>query len=274
MVAAVHSRWIEAAGRRLAWLEAGAGWPVILLHAFPFKAELWRAQLDAVPAGWRFIAPDLRGFGRAPLRRLEVEGGAAALTVDDYAADVLALMDALKIDDAVIGGLSMGGYVAFAMFRMAPRRFAGMILADTRPQADTAQARGARAELRALLAERGSSAVAGQMLPKLFSPAAPVDVVAAGRQMIESADPAAIDAAIGALMERPDSTPDLPRMTHGTLVIAGEEDAITPVADARAMQSAIPRSTLTVIPGAGHLSNLERPEIFSRALADFLAGHL
>jgi len=99
-------------------------------------------------------------------------------------------------------------------------------------------------------------------------------VVAAGRQMIESADAAAIDAAIGALMERPDSTPDLPRMTRGTLVIVGEDDAITPVADARAMQSAIPRSTLTVIPGAGHLSNLERPEIFSRALGDFLAGHL
>lgn len=274
MVAAVHSRSIEAAGRRLSWLEAGAGWPVILLHAFPFKAEMWRAQLDAVPAGWRFIAPDLRGFGRAPVLRLKLEDGAAPLTVDDYAADVLALMDALKLDDAVIGGLSMGGYVAFAMFRMAPGRFAGMILADTRPQADTPQARGARAEMRALLAERGSSAVADQMLPKLFSPAAAADVVAAGRQMIESADPAAIDAAIGALMERPDSTPDLPRMTRGTLVIAGEEDAITPVADARAMQSAIPRSTLTVIPGAGHLSNLERPEIFSRALADFLAGHL
>ena len=274
MSVAVTERFIETGGRRLAWLEAGAGWPVILLHAFPFKAEMWRAQLDAVPAGWRFIAPDLRGFGRAPVLRLKVEDGAAPPTVADYAADVFALMDTLKLDDAVIGGLSMGGYVAFAMFRLAPGRFAGMILADTRSQADTPQARAARVQLRALLAERGPSAVADQMLPKLFSPSAPPDVVAAGRQMIESADPAAIDAAIVALMERPDSTPDLPRMTRGTLVIAGEEDAITPVADARAMQSAIPRSTLTVIPGAGHLSNLERPEIFSRALADFLAGHL
>jgi pimeloyl-ACP methyl ester carboxylesterase len=267
-------RFLETGGRRLAWLEAGAGWPVILLHAFPFKAEMWRAQLDAVPPGWRFIAPDLRGFGRAHLLRLKVEDAAPPLTVDDYAGDVSALMDALKIDDAVIGGLSMGGYVAFALFRQAPGRFAGMILADTRPQADTPQARAARVQLRALLAERGPAAVADQMLPKLFSPSAAAETVAAGRQLIESADPAAIDAAIGALMTRPDSTPDLPRMTRGTLVIVGEEDAITPVADARAMQSAIPRSTLTVIPGAGHLSNLERPEIFSRALGDFLAGHL
>jgi pimeloyl-ACP methyl ester carboxylesterase len=274
MVAAVHSRSIEAAGRRLAWLEAGAGWPVILLHAFPFKADMWRPQLEAVPSGWRFIAPDLRGFGRAHLLRLKVEDGAPPLTVDDYAADVSVLMDALKLDDAVIGGLSMGGYVAFALFRQSPARFAGMILADTRPQADTPQAREARLQLRALLAAGGPSAVADQVLPKLLSPSAAPETVAAARQMIESADPAAIDAAIGALMARPDSTPDLPRMTRGTLVIVGEDDAITPAADARAMQNAIPRSTLTVIPGAGHLSNLERPDIFSRALGDFLAGHL
>lgn len=274
MVSEVHSRSIETGARRLAWLEAGAGWPVILLHAFPLNSEMWRLQLEAVPAGWRFIAPDLRGFGRAHLRRLMVEDGAPTLTVGDYGADVVALMDALEIDDAVIGGLSMGGYVAFAMFRQAPGRFAGMILADTRPQADTAQGREARVQMRALLAERGPSAIAEQMLPKLFSSSAPPDVVAAARQMIESADRAAIDAAIGALMSRPDSTPDLARMTRGTLVIVGGDDVITPVSDARAMQSAIPRSTLTVIPGAGHLSNLERPDIFSRGLADFLAGHL
>src|SRR5918995_879513 len=169
----ITERFLETGGRRLAWLEAGAGWPVILLHAFPLKAEMWRPQLEAVPAGWRFIAPDLRGFGRAHLRRLMVEDGAPTLAVADYAADVLALMDALEIDDAVIGGLSMGGYVTFAMFRQAPARFAGMILADTRSQADTAQGREARVQLRALLAERGPSVVADQMLPKLFSPSAP-----------------------------------------------------------------------------------------------------
>lgn len=274
MSTAVLSRSLETAGRRLAWLESGAGWPLILLHAFPFRADMWRPQLEAVPASWRFIAPDLRGFGRAHLLRLKVEAGAPPLTVDDYAADVSALMDALEIDDAVIGGLSMGGYVAFAMFRQAPGRFAGMILADTRPQADTPQGREARVQMRALLAERGPSAIADEMLPKLFSASAPPETVAAGRQMIETADAAAIDAAIGALMERPDSTLDLARMTRGTLVIVGEHDTITPVTDARAMQGAIPRSALTVIPGAGHMSNLERPEIFSRALADFLAGHL
>src|SRR5688500_699179 len=129
---------------------------------------MWRPQLEAVPEGWRFVAPDLRGFGRSHLLRVKVEDAAPALTVHDYAEDVCVLMDVLGMDDAFIGGLSMGGYVAFAMFRLSPERFSGMILADTRPQADTPQGREARVQMRALLAHRGPSGVADQMLPKLF----------------------------------------------------------------------------------------------------------
>src|SRR6185436_13611706 len=150
---------MEIGGRRLAYLEAGAGWPVILLHAFPLKADMWRAQLESVPQGWRFIAPDLRGFGRF----LPPEGG--RITMDDYAADVLALMDGLELDDAVIGGLSMGGYVAFAMYRQAPRRFTGLVLADTRSQADTPQARQVREQTRELVRTDGPRALAEQSLP-------------------------------------------------------------------------------------------------------------
>src|SRR5450830_907327 len=113
-----------------------------LLHAFPLTADMWRPQLEQVPQGWRFIAPDLRGFGRA--QSLPPKGG-RQITMDDYAQDVCALMDGLKIGEAVIGGLSMGGYVAFALHRQSPSRFTGLVLADTRSQADTPLGRDGRA---------------------------------------------------------------------------------------------------------------------------------
>jgi pimeloyl-ACP methyl ester carboxylesterase len=152
-----------------------------------------------------------------------------------------------------------------------------MILADTRPQVDTPQARAGRARLRDVLAKEGPRGVADQMLPKLLAEASRRegnDALREARTMIEGAEPAAIDAAIGAMIGRPDSTLLLPRISCATLVVVGEYDKITPAAEAAAMQRAIPRSTLTVIPGAGHLSNLEQPEAFSRALGDFLLAHL
>jgi pimeloyl-ACP methyl ester carboxylesterase len=268
----IRERSMETARGRMAWLEAGAGWPVVLLHGFPLTADMWRPQLEAVPDGWRFIAPDFRGFGRF----LPPSGG-GDLTMDDYAADVFALMDSLELDDAVIGGLSMGGYVTFAMHRLGPARFTGMILADTRPQADTPQGRDGRVKLRAVLGDEGPRGVAAQMLPKLLGEEARqegADALRETRRMIEQSAPAAIDAAIGALMGRPDSTPGLPAIACPTLVLVGEHDEITPVADAEAMQRLIPRAALCVIPGAGHLSSLEQPAVFSRGLADFLVARL
>lgn len=264
----VSEHRMQTSRGRMAWLEAGAGWSVLLLHAFPLSAEMWRPQLERVPDGWRFIAPDFRGFGRSPLPP------GAAVGVDDYAADIGDLMDYLELDDAVIAGLSMGGYVAFAMYRQVPARFTGLVLADTRATPDTAEGRAARTRMRERLARGGPRAVADEMLPKLLSGHADAALVAHVRGMIESADPAGLDAAIAAMMDRPDSTPDLTRIACATLVTAGEHDPITPVADHDAMQRAIPRSTLVVIPGAGHLSSLEQPDAFSRAIGDFLLSHL
>lgn len=251
----------------MTWIEAGAGWPVILVHGFPLDAEIWRPQLAAVPQGWRYIAPDLRGFGAGP-----PADGAASM--DGYAADLEAFMDALALESAVIGGLSMGGYATFALQRRAAARITALILADTRAQADTPAGRDARAQMRAMLAEKGTAGVAAQMLPKLFSADASTEAIDAVRQMIESQRAEGVHAAIGAMMDRPDSTRDLDRIACATLVVVGEADAITPVADSEAMQRAIPRSTLTVIPGAGHLANVEQPEAFSRALEDFLRSAL
>jgi 3-oxoadipate enol-lactonase len=254
-------------GRTTRYLEAGSGQPVILIHAFPLNADMWRPQLDRVPGGWRCIAPDLRGFGGSAL------DSAASLTMDDYAADVAALMDALALDRAVIGGLSMGGYVTFALFRLAPERFAGVVLADTRSQADTDDGVRTRLALLELLRTKGTSAVATEVLPKLLGETTRrerPEVVAEARRLIESNSAAAIEAAIHALIGRPDSTSDLASIRRPTLVIVGDEDAITPLADGEQLHGAIAASELSVIPHAGHLSNLEAPEAFSTALGAFL----
>ncbi len=255
-------------GRATRYLEAGRGRPLLLLHAFPFNADMWQAQIDHVPDGWRFIAPDLRGFGAGTP---EVD---ALLTMDAYAGDVVALMDALGIETAVIGGLSMGGYVTFALFRQAPGRFAGVVLADTKAQADTPEGQAGRRATSELLRGRGVSAVVDTLLPKLVGETTHRErpqVLAEARRIMEANQPDAIDAALHALINRPDSTPDLRRISCPALVIVGQEDTVTPAADAELLACSIPRAELVVLPRVGHLSNLEAPEGFSSALARFLS---
>jgi pimeloyl-ACP methyl ester carboxylesterase len=258
---------VNARGRQTRVLEGGAGQALVLLHAFPLSADMWRAQIDRAPEGWRLVAPDLRGFG----------AGAAPegpRTVDDYAADVLALMDTLSIDRAVIGGLSMGGYVTFAMFRLAPERFAGVVLANTKAPGDTEEGRAARRAMSGTVRTAGVRAVAETLLPRLVGETTRRErpaVMERVRAMMESNSAAAIDAAIHALMNRPDSTPALGRITCPALVIAGQEDSLTPLSDAELLASSIGGAELAVLPRAGHLSNVEAPDLFSDALAGFLS---
>jgi pimeloyl-ACP methyl ester carboxylesterase len=272
----VREHVVSLNGLRMRYLEGGAGWPVILIHAFPLNADMWRPQLDRAPDGWHFIAPDLRGFGVSGATRAD-DDRPAITSLSEYADDLEALLNHLKIDEAMIGGLSMGGYVAFALFRQAPERFTGMVLADTKSQADTPEGRAARVSMRTLLAERGPSGVADQMLPKLLSDGTRSSrpaLVEETRRLIVANAPEAIDQAIVAMMGRPDSSPDLANVKVPALVLVGEHDTVTPPADAERLHGAMPRSILTVIPGAGHLSNLERPAEFSRALHDFLVTHM
>jgi 3-oxoadipate enol-lactonase len=266
----VRELTIDAAGRRVRCLEAGAGWPVLLIHAFPLHASMWHPQLERVPPGWRYIAPDMRGFGPRAM------DAAPAETVDDHARDLIALLDALEIDRAAIGGVSMGGYVTFALYRRAPERFTALILADTRASADTDAGKEARRATARLLAELGVGGVVDQMLPKLLgrTSRAARDLENTVRAIALENGPDGVDAAIRSLMTRPDSTPDLPRIGRPTLIVVGEEDDITPVSDAQDMHRQIPRSQLVVIPAAGHLSNLESPAAFSRALTNFLTSNL
>ena len=257
-------------GRDVRFLEAGAGWPVLLLHAFPVNAEMWRPQLERVPEGWRYIAPDVRGFGpeAAP---------SGSFTLDDVAADLAAFLDHLKLDRAVIGGLSMGGYITMALLRRSPERFDGMILADTRAEADSPEGLEGRRQMIELVRAKGPGAVADQMLPKLLSASArerQPELVAFVRNMIESTSSETIAAALGAMMGRPDSTSSLSRVNCPTLILVGADDEVTPEPSARAMENRIERSRVVVLPGAGHLSSLESPDAFSRALSEFLASNM
>jgi pimeloyl-ACP methyl ester carboxylesterase len=260
----------EVNGRRQRYLEAGSGWPLILLHAFPLNADLWRPQLERVTRGWRFLAPDLRGFGPGAVPP-------ASSSMEAIAADVVAFMDALEIDRAVIGGLSMGGYVTMALYRAAPERFTGMVLANTKAAADSVEGRAAREKMAALVEREGPSAVADQMLPKLLgvtSQRARPHLTTLVRRLIESNTANGIAGAIHAIKERPDSMLTLERSAVPGLVITGEEDAIIPVSESEAMARALPRAQLVVLPAAGHLSNFEVPDDFSEALSTFLRANL
>ena len=239
---------------------------LVLLHAFPLNARMWDPQLALAAHGWRVVAPHLRGF----------DGGVTdppASTVDDYAGDVIDLLDALHVEDAVIGGLSMGGYSAFAIFRHAPRYVRGLILADTRSQADTKEGVEGRKRMLQLLADKGPSAVVDEMIPKLLGASTRASQPALGdrvRALALSSPPAAIAGAIRVLMARPDSTPLLGTIHCPTLIVVGEEDTLTPPALSEEMHRAIAGSKLVVVPGAGHLSSFEQPAVFNSAVAEFL----
>jgi pimeloyl-ACP methyl ester carboxylesterase len=285
---------LDLAGRRLSYLDASNASgravnamqavegrqprlpAVLLLHAFPLAAEMWTPQLAAVPSGWRFVAPDLRGFGssapdpEARFSRLQQE-----VSIDDYAGDALALLDHLGIRQAVVCGLSMGGYAALALFRLAPERVRGLVLADTRPDADSPSARAAREQSLDLVERQGVQALADGMLPRLLGrtsrekrPA----VVEAVRRLAAAQSPAAVRPAIVRLMTRPDSTAALADITCPTLVVAGDEDEITGPDVAHQMHGQIANAALALIGHAGHLSNLEQPEAFNEALDRFLAA--
>jgi len=219
----------------------------------------------------RCITPDLRGFGQTPLGR---DDGDPPVTIDRYADDVACLLDAIGVDRAVVGGLSMGGYVALALWRRHRARVRALVLADTRATADDDAAREKRRELIAVARAEGSGAVAERMLVGMVgkstrerSPA----LVEQVRRMLASAPVDGVVAALEAMMARPDSTPLLPTIAVPTLVVVGAEDVLAPEREARAMQGAIPDCRLEVVAGAGHLSNLERPAAFNHVLSEFLA---
>jgi pimeloyl-ACP methyl ester carboxylesterase len=209
----------------------------------------------------------LRGFGESAR---DNPGG-----VDGYADDAAALLDALDVERAVIAGLSMGGYAALAFWRRHRARVRALVLCDTKATADSEAARGARLEMQALVAERGSMAVANQMIAGMVGRTTREknpELVDELHRMMSLAPVQGIVDALDALRTRPDSTPTLATIDVPTLIVVGDEDVLTPVKDARTMHLAITGSRLEVIAGAGHVSNMERPATFNHALSEFLVS--
>lgn len=242
--------------------------PVVLLHAFPLNSAMWDPQVEDLRDRGPLIAPDLAGFGDA-----RVPSDPTAYSVEAYADDVADLLRDQGIGRAVIGGLSMGGYVTFSFLRRHPEMVAGVVLADTRAGADTPEVAARRVHQQRQVAEHGAGELIETSLDLLLSDTTKQhrpEVVARARKIMEQNSPAGIIGGLDAMRRRPDATSELSQIDVPALVIVGADDKTSPPAEAAAIAGAIPNARLAVLAGAGHLSNLEAPADFNRALVSFL----
>lgn len=250
----------------IAFDDIGSGLPVVFLHAFPLNRTMWDPQVTALVGECRCIPIDLRGFGDS--------AASPPYSVDQYADDVVAVLDTLQIQRAVIVGLSLGGYIAFALWRRYRERVRALVLADTRAVADTTDGAARRRELIELAETQGSIAVANAQIAALVGKTTRdkrPDIYDAVHRTIAQAPVDGVVGAIEAMIARPDSTQTLSTIDVPTLIIVGSEDVATPPRDARAMHTAILGSRIEILQQAGHLSNLERPAAFNTVVTEFLA---
>lgn len=260
----------NVSGTRLHYLDAGRGDPpVVLLHAFPLNAGMWEEQIAALSPRWRVLAPDLPGFGPT-----EASADDEA-SIDAWADLVAELVGSLGLGPVVVGGLSMGGYVAFAVRRRHPDLVAALVLADTRAAADTPEVLQRRTDQQQKVADGKADEVLDAMVGTLLSEqtqAERPDVVERARALMGATPPATIVAALEAMKQRADASGELGSIDVPVLVLVGEHDGPSPPSVAQEMAEAVPDGRLEVLPGAGHLSNLEAPEAFNRVLTSFLSG--
>jgi len=259
-------RRITVNGVNLAVDVRGSGPAILFVHGYPLDHSIWAPQLEALE-GWQRIAPDLRGMGASDAPDL-------GYSMATYADDLAALLDALGVERAVLCALSMGGYVTFEFLRRWRSRAAGVILVDTRAEADGPEARRARDAAAAQAREKGAAAIAEAMLPRMLGATTRrehPELVQRVRTLMAGTPVAGIIGALGAMRDRPDSTPLLPTLAElPALVVVGEEDELTPPAGAAALAAALPRARLVTIPHAGHLPTLEHPALVTEAIREFL----
>lgn len=253
----------------IAYDDVGSGLPVVFLHAFPLNRTMWDPQVSALVGESRCIALDFRGLGESKSR--------GPFSMDRYADDVAAVLDTLRIPHAVIVGLSMGGYVAFAFWRRHRERVRALVLSNTRATADNEEAIARRRQLIEIARSQGSTGVANAQIAGLVGKTTREkrpDIYDAMHRMIAQAPIDGVIGAIHALIERPDSTSTCASIDVPTLVITGDEDVITPPKEASKLSAAIRGSRFEVLQGAGHLSNVERPAAFNTVVSEFLASLL
>lgn len=242
----------------------GTGFPVVLIHAFANDGELWKPQIDAFRQRFRIIAPDLRGFGKS----MPTDG--RAVSMDRYADDVIELMDGLKVQRAVIGGISLGGYVAMSLALRFPERTSGLILANTRAGADNPDWTSFREALVAEIEQRGAQAVVDNYGDKPFRNNCPEDIKRYVREMILRQPAAGLASGTRGMAQRLDRLAALVTLRMPTLVISGTEDNYIPSTEGEVMHRAIPGSRFVDIPHAGHLSNIDNADAFNTAMVDFV----
>lgn len=255
-------------GVRTAYKDTGSGAPdVLLVHGFPLNSRMWDPQVAALSERFRSIAPDLRGFGHS-----DAPEDAAAYSMDAYADDLKMLLDHLDVPRVVLVGLSMGGYIAFAFLRKYPDAVSALVLADTRAEADSDEGIRKREAQQSQIREEGTAGVVETLTAALLSDRTKEkkpDVVEVVKQLMNNPASGFVGA-LEAMKRRVDSTADLEKISVPTLVLVGEHDTIAPPDASRSMHERIADSRLVVVPEAGHLSNLEAPDAFNGALAEFL----
>jgi pimeloyl-ACP methyl ester carboxylesterase len=257
----------------LAYVDRGAGPPVLLVHGFPLDHTMWEAQIEALSKHTRVIAPDLRGFGQSPLGAVDPARG---ISMGRYADDLAELLDAIVpavTEPIVLVGFSMGGYIAWQFVRKYPERLRALVQCDTRALADSEEGRPGRLKMAEKVAEWGSARIAEMMGPKLIAPRSfetKPNVVAEVRAIVEQTSPAGIAAAQRGMAVRPDMTNFLPQIRVPTLILVGAEDAISPPAEMQSIADGIPNAKFVVIPDAGHMTTMENPQAVNQALLAFV----
>ncbi|MEO7712145.1 MAG: alpha/beta fold hydrolase [Gemmatimonadaceae bacterium] len=254
-----------ANGFEVAYDRAGSGVPLLLIHGWPHSRALWAGQTSGLATQAQCIAPDLRGFGESVVH--------GPWSIEQFADDLDALLEALSIPNAVVCGLSMGGYVALSLLRRHPARVRGLILASTRATADSPEAREKRARLIEFIEQRGMEALANRQLATMVGTTtleSRPDVRASLLEMMAAAPPDGVIGALRAMADRADSSDLLPTITVPTLVVGGAEDTFIPSDELRAMATRIPHSRFELLGGSGHVCAYECPGAFNHVVGEFL----
>lgn len=256
----------DSSGAKVHYQDSGNGKDVVLLlHAFPLHSGMWSRQIAALSPSFRVIAPDYPGLGKSNPRP-------EPSTMEFLAEQVLEVLGSVRVDRAVVVGLSMGGYLCFELYRRRPGLFRGLVLCDTKAGADTPEGAAGREAFAKNALEKGLHWVADEMTPKLLRPNPDAAAVKEVRQLIGQGTPAGVAAAQRGMARRPDSTPTLATISCPTIVVVGAEDGLTPLPESEKMVAGIKGARLSIIPGAGHLPAIENPARFDQVLLEFAAG--
>ena len=258
---------IIANGTSICYNDLGEGTlPLIFFHGFPFNKSSWDPQMNQLKKAHRVLSFDLRGYGKS-------ETGSERFSMDLFADDLVAFMDALKIEQAIVCGLSMGGYILLNALNRYASRFAAVVFADTQCIADTPEGREKRHQTAAQVAKDGMNGFTEGFIGNIFSPKtldARKDIVEGMRQMVNAARPAVVVKTLMALGEREETCSTLGDIKVPTLILCGEDDKITPPTQADKLHKGIAGSELNIIENAGHVSNIEQAEVFNSHVESFI----